>query len=83
SNLETSSTCSLQVDRSGPIRHIKRKKKSQMDKFFNRSEMSQDCKYCMTKYAPSTSTGTLKEHVKKNHFNIYKQKTKTEIVLYN
>ncbi|CAG8615777.1 7142_t:CDS:1, partial [Racocetra fulgida] len=45
--------------------------------------MSQDCKYCTTKYTPLTSTGTLKEHVKKNHFDIYKQKTKTEIVLYN
>ncbi|CAG8786476.1 3378_t:CDS:1, partial [Cetraspora pellucida] len=47
------------------------------------SEISQDCKYCDTKYAASTSTGTLKEHVKKHHPDIYKQKTKTEIIPYN
>ncbi|CAG8548938.1 195_t:CDS:2 [Cetraspora pellucida] len=40
-------------------------------------------KYCDTKYAASTSTGTLKEHVKKHHPDIYKQKTKMEIILYN
>ncbi|CAG8674965.1 9209_t:CDS:2, partial [Dentiscutata heterogama] len=47
------------------------------------NEISQDCKYCTTKYASSTSTETLKEHVKKNHFDIYKQKTKSEIIPYN
>ncbi|CAG8508487.1 14691_t:CDS:1 [Cetraspora pellucida] len=83
SNLDTLSTCSLQVDSSGLIRHAKRKRKSQMDKFFNRSKISQDCKYCTIKYAPSTSTGTLKEHIKKNHSDIYNQNAKTELVPYN
>ncbi|CAG8555458.1 7768_t:CDS:1 [Cetraspora pellucida] len=83
SNLDTLSTLSLQVGSDGPIRHTKRKKSSQMDKFFNISKISQDCKYCDTKYAALTSIGTLKKHVKKHHPDIYKQKTKTKIILYN
>ncbi|CAG8442869.1 5380_t:CDS:2, partial [Scutellospora calospora] len=54
-----------------------------MDKFFDQSNISQNCKYCSITYALSISTRTLKEHVKKNHLEIYKQKTKTEIIPYN